>query len=99
MYYVNYLFKKAKNRKELENDIVAIVKAQNPIIESEMWNTQEMNRKLKHAQHYPTPSVEFKVHSKPKQPIPPQINPRPQPVQHELKKPKPDDYDFGGPGF
>ncbi|MFW1752644.1 MobA/MobL family protein [Acinetobacter baumannii] len=99
MYYVNYLFKKAKNRKELENDIVAIVKAQNPIIESEMWNTQEMNRKLKHAQYYPTASIEFKVHSKPEQPIIPQVNQQPQPIQPELKKPKPDDYDFGGPGF
>ena len=78
---------------------MAIVKAQNPIIETERWNTHEMNRKLRNAQHYPTPSVEFKVHSKPEQPITPQINQQPKPVQPELKKSKPDDYDFGGPGF
>ena len=47
----------------------------------------------------PSPSIEFKVHSKPEQPIIPQVNQQPQPIQPELKKPKPDDYDFGGPGF
>ena len=97
MYYVNYLLKKAKNRKELENDIVAIVKAQNPIIESEKWNTQQMTRKFNDAQDYPTPSIEFKIHSTPEQPIQSQINPRPQPVQPELKNTKPDDYDFSSP--
>ena len=99
MYYVNYLLKKAKNKKELENDIVAIVKAQNPIIDSERWNTQEMIRRFNHAQDYPSPSIEFKVHSKPEQPITPQVNQQPQPIQPELKKSKPNDYDFDGPGF
>ena len=99
MYYLNYLIKNAKNKKELENDIAAIVKAQNPIIESERWNTQQMTRKFNDAQDYPTPSIEFKVHSTPEQLIHSQINSYPQPAQPELKKPKPDDYDFGGPDF
>ena len=58
-----------------------------------------MTRKFNHAQDYSSPSIEFKVHSKPEQPIIPQVNQQPQPIQPELKKPKPDDYDFGGPDF
>ena len=95
MYYLNHLIKKAKNKDELSKDLVEIIKTQQPIIENEGWNINQINRKLYHAQDNPTPCFEFRVHSKQNQPV----NQQPRQIQPKQTKSKPDDYHFGGPDF
>lgn len=90
MYYMNHVLKKAKNKDELSKDLIEIIKTQQPILENEGWNINQINQKLHHAQNNPAPCVEFRVHSEPKQAINQQLNQQPRPIQ-------PDDYDFGGP--
>ncbi|WP_347454232.1 MobA/MobL family protein (plasmid) [Acinetobacter sp. ANC 7454] len=94
MYYLNQLIKKAKNKEELTKDFEKIINTQTPILEQEKWNIKKINQNLLHAQDYPTPYIEFRVYSKPEQPIPPLTSKQPQPEQ---TKSKPDDYDFSGP--
>lgn len=93
MYHLNHLVKKAKNKDELTKDLVEIIKNQEPILQNEGWNINQINRKLHHAHDNPTPCFEFRVHSKQNQPV----NQQPRPIQSEQTKSKPDDYDFGGP--
>jgi len=99
MYYVNHLLKKAKNKDELNEDLATIIKTQTPILGQENWNINKINQNLHHAQDHPAPCIEFRVHSKPEQPIHPQHNQQPRPIQSEQNKPKSDNYDFGDPGF
>lgn len=99
MYYLNHVLKKAKNKDELSKDLIAIIKTQQPILENEGWNINQINQKLHHAQNNPAPCAEFRVHSKQKQAINQQLNQQPRPIQPEQTKSKPDEYDFGGPDF
>ncbi len=94
MYYLNQLIKKAKNKEELTKDFEKIINTQTPILEQEKWNIKKINQNLLHAQDYPTPYIEFRLYSKPEQPIPPLTSKQSQPEQ---TKSKPDDYDFSGP--
>jgi hypothetical protein len=99
MYYLNHLVKKAKNKDELSKDLVEIIKNQEPILQNEGWNINQINRKLYHAQDNPTPCFEFRVHSKQNQPVNQHVDQQPRPIQPKQTKSKPDDYDFGGPDF
>lgn len=94
MYYLNQLIKKAKNKEELTKDFEKIINTQTSILEQEKWNIKKINQNLLHAQDYPTPYIEFRVYSKPEQPISPLASKQPQAEQTKLK---PDDYDFSGP--
>ncbi|KCY67396.1 mobA domain protein [Acinetobacter baumannii 756476] len=102
MYYLNHLAKKAKNKKELEQDFNEIIKTQKPKLQDEHWNLSRMDNQLQNSLCYPDPQVDFKpliglklqMEAKPviqENKVSETIRPSTQP------KPKNNDYDFGGP--
>lgn len=101
MYYLNYLVKKAKNQKELNQDFNEIIKTQKPILQAEHWNLNKMDYQLKNSLQYTDPQIEFNPVTVLKSQVEqPQVVQGNQPTQPSIQpKPKNNDYDFGGPGF
>ena len=102
MYYLNHLAKKAKNKKELEQDFNEIIKTQKPKLQDEHWNLSRMDNQLQNSLRYPDPQIEFKpvtgLKAQVKQEQVIQGDQEPEVTQASVRpKPKNDDYDFGGP--
>ena len=102
MYYLNHLAKKAKNKKELEQDFNEIIKTQKPKLQDEHWNLSRMDNQLQNSLCYPDPQVDFK----PLIGLKPQMEAKPVIQENKVSetirpstqpKPKNNDYDFGGP--
>ncbi|MCS3528618.1 MobA/MobL family protein [Acinetobacter johnsonii] len=101
MYYLNHVAKKAKNPKELEQDLQEIITTQKPILQAEHWNLRKMDNQLQNSLRYPDPQIEFKPVTGLKQVKPEQViqgKQAPEETKPSISsKPKNDDYDFGGP--
>ena len=102
MYYLNHVAKKAKNPKELEQDLQEIITTQKPILQAEHWNLSKMDNQLQNSLRYPDPQIEFKpvtgLKAQVKQEQVIQGDQEPEVTQASVRpKPKNDDCDFGGP--
>lgn len=101
MYYLNHVAKKAKNPKELEQDLQEIITTQKPILQAEHWNLRKMDNQLQNSLRYSDPQIEFKPVTGLKQVKPEKViqgDQEPEVTRASVRpKPKNDDYDFGGP--
>ena len=100
MHHLNYLMRKAKNKKKLEDDLIKIIKNQEPIMQEEGWDLRRMNDKLEESEDRATPCFEFDPCLQPESPMstPQQaIDIIDQPTQHKPIQSKSNDYD--GPSF